>query len=480
MVETVGNNSVVIRPQPGPQEAFLSSPADIAIYGGAAGGGKTYGLLLEPLRHVGNGKFGGVIFRRTYPEVTSEGGLWDVALEVYSPLGADAKVGNLTFVFPSGSTVSFAHLQHELDKLKYQGAQICFLAFDELTHFSESQFLYMMSRNRSTSGIRPYIRATCNPVAAEEAIGGWVARLIAWWIDQETGFAIQERSGVVRWFIRSSDEYVWADTREELLEVDPDSQPLSLTFIPAKLSDNQVLLRTDPGYLSKLKNLSYVDRMRLLEGNWKIVAAAGNIFNQEWFDIRYDIPTGGVMCRFWDFAATAKSMKSPDPDFTAAVLQRRVGRVYVVEDVEAGQWSPAEVDRQFIRIAQQDLLRAEELGCRYMVRWEVEPGSAGIRESRRLTAMLPGIDARGERPGTGDKITRALPYAAQCEAGNVVLRSARWNSRWLTHMHSQPMTSHDDIMDASVGSWLAVVSRMGSLLDFVDSDSEEEMVPQEA
>jgi predicted phage terminase large subunit-like protein len=472
-------NRTVIRPQAGPQEKFLKSPADIVIYGGAAGGGKTYGLLLEPLRHVGNPKFGGVIFRRTYPEVTSEGGLWDVALELYTPLGAVPKIGDLTFIFPSGATLSFAHLQHEQDKLKYQGAQICFLAFDELTHFTESQVLYMMSRNRSTSGIRPYIRATCNPVAAEEMPGGWVAKLIEWWLDPETGFAIPERSGAIRWFIRSSGETIWAGTPEELVKIDPDSQPLSLTFIPAKLADNDILVRADPGYLAKLKNLSYVDRMRLLEGNWKIVASAGNVFKQEWFDIRHDIPDGGVMCRFWDFAATAKSMKSPDPDFTAVVLQRRIGRLYVVEDVEAGQWSPAEVDRQFIRIAQQDMIRAEELGCRYIVRWEVEPGSAGIRESRRLTAMLPGIDARGERPGTGDKITRALPYAAQCEAGNVVLRSARWNSRWLTHMHSQPMTSHDDIMDASVGSWLSVVSRVGSLMDFVGSE-EEDRVPQEA
>lgn len=462
----MAENRTVIRPQAGPQEEFLRSSADIVIYGGAAGGGKTYGLLLEPLRHVSNSKFGGVIFRRTYPEVTSEGGLWDVALELYAPLGAQPKIGDLTFIFPSGATVSFAHLQHETDKLKYQGAQICFLAFDELTHFTESQFLYMMSRNRSTSGIRPYIRATCNPVAAEETPGGWVAKLIDWWLDPETGFAIPERSGVIRWFVRSSDEVIWADSPSELVAIDPDSRPLSLTFIPAKLADNEILLRTDPGYLAKLKNLSYVDRMRLLEGNWKIVASAGNVFRQEWFDIRHDIPNGGVMCRFWDFAATAKSMKSPDPDFTAAVLQRRIGRMYVVEDVEAGQWSPAEVDRQFLRLAQQDMIRAAELDCRYIVRWEVEPGSAGIRESRRLTAMLPGIDARGVRPGTGDKITRALPYAAQCEAGNVILRAARWNSRWLTHMHSQPMTSHDDIMDASVGSFSEIASRVSNLLDY--------------
>ena len=82
------------------------------------------------------------------------------------------------------------------------------IGFDELTHFSRSQFLYMLSRNRSTCGVRPYMRATTNPDA-----DSWVADFIAWWIDQDTGLAIPERSGVVRYFTTISDEVIWGDSR---------------------------------------------------------------------------------------------------------------------------------------------------------------------------------------------------------------------------------------------------------------------------
>ena len=73
----------VLRPQEGPQEVFLCTPADIAIYGGAAGGGKTFALLLEALRHSANPGFGAVIFRRQSIQITQEGGLWDSSFEVY-------------------------------------------------------------------------------------------------------------------------------------------------------------------------------------------------------------------------------------------------------------------------------------------------------------------------------------------------------------------------------------------------------------
>lgn len=76
-------NGIILKPQQGPQEMFLSSPADICIYGGAAGGGKTYGLLLEPLRHLENSEFGAVIFRKNSNQIFSEGGLWDTSYKVY-------------------------------------------------------------------------------------------------------------------------------------------------------------------------------------------------------------------------------------------------------------------------------------------------------------------------------------------------------------------------------------------------------------
>lgn len=78
----------------------------------------------------------------------------------------------------------------------------------------------MMSRNRSTCGVRPYIRATCNPDA-----DSWVAELIAWWIDQDTGYPIPERSGRIRYFIRYDDKMIWGDTRQELVSKFPGSQP---------------------------------------------------------------------------------------------------------------------------------------------------------------------------------------------------------------------------------------------------------------
>jgi len=97
----MGEADTIIRPQPGPQMQFLSSQADIAIYGGSAGGGKTWGLLMEPLRHIGNGRFGAVFFRRTTTQITNEGGLWDESAELYPLLGGHPRTHALEWRSPS-------------------------------------------------------------------------------------------------------------------------------------------------------------------------------------------------------------------------------------------------------------------------------------------------------------------------------------------------------------------------------------------
>lgn len=275
-----------LRPQPGPQEKFLSTPADIAIYGGAAGGGKTFAELLEPCRHLGNPNFGAVIFRRTTPEITNQGGLWDESFNIYPLLGGTPSVGNLRWTFPSGARVEFDHLQHETDKKKYQGSQIPCIEFDEVTHFTETQFWYLLSRNRSTCGVRPYMRATCNPDAAS-----WVAKLIAWWIDQRTGYPIPERSGVVRWFVRASGAILWGDTKEECCKAAiamgvpaEKVKPKSFTFIAAKLEDNPALIEKDPDYEANLLAQSTVEQERLLSGNWKIADTEGSEWPAEYFE----------------------------------------------------------------------------------------------------------------------------------------------------------------------------------------------------
>lgn len=280
-VETPRPAVVRTRPQPGAQTDFLASAADIAIYGGAAGGGKSWALLLEAIRHSGNPEYGGVIFRRTTVQIRNEGGLWDESVKLYIKLGGRPREAFLKWRFPSGADVSFAHLEHENSVYNWQGSQLPFIGFDELTHFSAEQFWYMLSRNRSMCGVRPYVRATCNP-----DVESWVSDFISWWIDQNTGYPIPERAAVLRWFVRVGQEIVWADDPAELAGYvnSIDGKPIppkSATFIPATLADNQELMRADPGYVANLMALSTVQRERLLAGNWKIRWADASFFGLE-------------------------------------------------------------------------------------------------------------------------------------------------------------------------------------------------------
>jgi hypothetical protein len=204
-----------IRPQEGPQEAFLSSEADIAVFGGAAGSGKSYALLLEGMRYPQmTPGFDTVIFRRTLVDLRRPGGLWSETEKLYYHARGFPIMHRLEWRWSAGGSVKLAHLEHENTIFDWHGSQIGLICFDELTTFTQQQFFYLISRNRSPAGVRPYIRCTCNADA-----GSWVAGLIEWWIDQQTGYPIQERSGIVRYFVRGSDDrLVWYDTKREAMD----------------------------------------------------------------------------------------------------------------------------------------------------------------------------------------------------------------------------------------------------------------------
>lgn len=270
-----------IKPQEGFQRKALETPADIAIIGGAAGGGKTFALQLEPIRHLSVSGFTSVFFRRTYAQIKLPGGLWDQSHELYPHLGGRANEGDMDWSFQTDdapSTISMKHLQHESDIYNYQGAQIALLIFDELTHFTAKMFWYLVSRNRSTCGIKPYIRASCNPDP-----DSWVALFIAWWIDPITGFPIPERAGMLRYCLRHEDSYLWADSKAEIIKQVPHLHEIaekqgvgvedlikSVTFIPGTINENKILLSKDPAYIANLMLLDADERSRLLDGNWKI------------------------------------------------------------------------------------------------------------------------------------------------------------------------------------------------------------------
>lgn len=285
---SVNSQHRVIRPQKGYQLEALASPADIVIGGGAAGSGKTYTLLLEFLRHIDNKKWGGVIFRRTYPQIRSEGGLWDTSKEIYPLIGAKPQETLHAWKFRSGAKLKFSHLEHDKSIFDWQGAQIPFIGFDELTHFTEKQFFYLLTRNRSTCGVKPYVRATCNPDP-----GSWVADLISWWIDKETGLPIPERNGVIRYFIKYGENYIWGDTRQEVIEqcdiilkpitdksqIKPDELVKSITFVSGSVYENQKLLSVNPTYIANLLSQDNQTKSQLLDGNWKVVVSDKDLYD---------------------------------------------------------------------------------------------------------------------------------------------------------------------------------------------------------
>jgi predicted phage terminase large subunit-like protein len=429
-------------PQPGAQTQFLETKADIAIYGGAAGGGKSFALLLEPLRHFNNPKFNGVIFRRNSTQVRNPGGLWDESTALYTQLKATPKQSYLEWIFPANGKLKFAHLENESSVYDWQGSQIPFIGFDEVTHFSEKQFFYMMSRNRSTSGIPGYIRATCNPDC-----DSWVRRFIDWWIGDD-GFPIKQRAGKIRYFIRSEDEIIWADTKEELMEKYGDDQlPKSFTFIPSTIYDNQVLLKSDPSYLSSLKSLSRVERMRLLEGNWDVRAQAGSYFQRGWFSILEALPANHISCvRYWDRAATKPNETNKDPDYTVgAKIYRYADGTFVIADLVRIRDTPLNVERTVRNTAEQD-------GTSVPTCVEQDPGSAGVADAENYVRLLAGFIVRVRKPSK-DKVTRALPLSAQCEHGNVKILRGEWNEKFLNEMENFPDASHDDIVDACSGAF---------------------------
>ncbi len=446
----------ILKPQEGPQEIFLSTPADIAIYGGAAGGGKTYALLLEGLRNIANAKFGAVIFRRQSIQITQEGGLWDSSFDVYGGIkGAIPKTSpRRHWRFRSGSRISFAHIDGDKDLNKWQGSQIALIGYDELTHFTKHQFFYMLSRNRSGCGVKPYIRATCNPDA-----DSWVAEFINWWIDPDTGYPIAERSGKIRYMARNNDELIWADDKELLIVKGIDTKDIkSVTFIASTIHDNKILLQNDPSYLANLKALPLVERERLLNGNWKIKAAAGLMFKRTKVNMLEVLPTDVILwARGWDLAATSED-ENGDPAYTASVLigKRRNGR-YIIADVINRRCDSAEV-RELIRMT---CMTDRAKHGRVITRLPQDPGQAGKEQAQSYLKFLAGFPIK-ILPESGDKVTRAEPFSAQwlglegMNKGNEDMLIADWNEMYFNQMESFPQSKFKDMVDASSSAFSEV------------------------
>ncbi|MFZ5975211.1 MAG: terminase large subunit domain-containing protein [Bacillota bacterium] len=235
---------VIWTPQP-KQALFQQRPEYEALYGGAAGGGKSDALLAEALRQVHIPYYRAIIFRKTYPQLSE---IIDRSKDIYKPSFPRARYNHSEhfWTFPSGAKIFFGNMQHVNDRTNYQGKRFDFVAFDELTHFTWDEYSYMMSRNRPGGpGTRVYIRSTTNP----GGIGhGWV-------MDR---------------FISVAPPMTPVTGEYDIIT--PKGKTITLIrkriFIPATVFDNPAMLDNDPNYLANLAMMPEAEKEALLYGSW--------------------------------------------------------------------------------------------------------------------------------------------------------------------------------------------------------------------
>lgn len=425
------------------QEMMLKAAesVQVVVIGGAAGSGKSFLLQLMPLMLVDDPASQCIMFRRTTPQITGQGGIWDTGKGIYTKLpdGARPKIREraMEVIFPNfeegygeGAKIKYSHMQNENDKFNIQGLQFTFIGVDEACQFEWSQLEYMMSRLRSESSHFSRMVMSCNPDSEHK-----IKELIAWHLDED-GYPIPERDGVVRYFIRRDGDFIWGSTKEELLEIYGENcRPLSFTFVSATIYDNPPMLKSNPEYLSFLEGLDPVNKAQLLHGNWNVKAEGNNYFKRENLVEVNELPRDIIWARGWDLASQEVTAQNKDPDFSCGVKlgKSRDGFYYLVGDYCKGNYDDLleEHGRFRKRPGERDRIIAEQGfydGNDCVIVLPVDPGAAGKVAYQELAKRLmeQGLRVRQDpAPTNKDKLTKFTPFADAVEAGLVrVLKSS--------------------------------------------------------
>ncbi len=374
------------------QAAFLLLDCREAMYGGAAGGGKSEALLSAAAQYVDCSDYAAVIFRRSFADLEMPDALIDRSKKWFA--GTAAKYNELKhrWTFPSGATITFAHLKHERHLDKYQGAAFHFIGFDELTQFEEAQYLYLFSRNRKKNGelnrIPLRMRAASNPggighewVKERFIINGW-------------------KNGIV--------------------------------FIPATVEDNPAL-DTD-SYYESLDKLDEITKKQLRYGDWDVMQVGG-IFKPQWFKYWDVLPESfDMLIQSWDlaFARTEKS------SFVCGDVWGRKGGNYFLVDQWRARADFAETEKAFLEFTEKHPEAYTKV---------IERKANAEALYSRLHNDVPGIIL--DTP-TRDKQTRAFKIQPFFVSGNVFIPRPElydWVKDWKNEITAFPFGVNDDRVD---------------------------------
>jgi len=295
VADLVEDSEIVFKPNEGPQEEFLSAGERDVLYGGAAGGGKSFALLADPLRFCHNANHRGLLLRRTLDELTE---LIDKSRQLYTKAfpGAKFRESKSTWVFPSGATIWFTYLDKDKDVTRFQGQAFNWIGIDEITQYPTAYVWdYLRSRLRTTDPELQqhlYMRCTANP----GGVGGW-------WVKKMYIDGTPENKPFPAFDIETRRDFVWPPGHEKA------GQPLFYRkFVPARLTDNPHLM-ADGQYEAMLRSLPDVERKRLLEGDWDVAeGAAFPEFSRAKHVVEsFELPTNWPRIRMADYGYAAPS-----------------------------------------------------------------------------------------------------------------------------------------------------------------------------
>lgn len=390
------------------QKVFLRTNTLEALFGGAAGGGKSSALLMSALQYVDVPGYSAILFRRTFADLSLPGALMDRFrswMANYDDVHWNAN--SYVATFPSGARISFGYLNNTNDYLRYKGSEFQFIGMDEVTEIRESDYRYLFSRlRRPNTGelakVPLRMRAASNPAPN--------------WVRQR--FIVE-------------------------------GQSTGRIFVPSKLTDNPGI--DADSYRQALASLDPIERRRLEEGDWW-ATTLGSLFDRTSFVIidPSEVPLvtqQARVVRFWDLAATEPSHSNPDPDWTVGTLMLFDQGIAYILDVRRARVKGDKVEQLIAQTANED-------GPAVQIRMEQEPGSSGkALVDQYARYVLAGYDFGGIR-STGDKLTRARPFAAAAANGNVRIVRGAWLSDWLDELSSFPeAATHDDQVDSAVGAF---------------------------
>lgn len=383
------------------QEAFLCAPQAEILFGGAAGGGKTSALLIGALQYADQPNYNALILRRTFAELEMPRATVSLSKQWLANTDARWRDGKF-WQFPSGATLNFGYLARDDDKWQYGSAQYNYIAIDEAAEFPlEDTYTFMFSRIRreSDSKIPGRMRLGANPIGPGAT---WLKR---------------------RFITDQADDRI---------------------YIPSKLDDNPYIDKED--YRKSLAKLPPYIRIALENGDWD-AKPPGKMFRREWFrSVQYMPQEVIARVRFWDLAATQED-RGKNPSWTCGLrMSYGPDGLFYVENVKRARETPGTIKELVRQTAMGDPLGTE-------IWIEQEPGSSGIAVIDDYIRFLPRYVVRAFK-ASGPKETRAAPFAAQAESGNVRMVEGQWNETMLEEYEQFPSTAwKNDQVDAGSGAY---------------------------